>query len=94
MSELDDLIARIRHVPRAAAATRQASGALPVSPTSMRFAGLESRVAHVEQLVERLQDSVHTEFERQGRLIAHLKAQLQPAVMRAALNKDTRNRGP
>ncbi len=54
---------------------------------------LEARIEHLEQLVEGLQDSVHRESERQSRLIAELQSQIRPAVMKAALNKDTRERG-
>lgn len=93
MSERDGLIARIRHVRRAAATTQRPSGASPAGPDVDAIRGLETRVAHLEQLVEGLQDSVHREFERQGKLIAHLEAQTQPAAMGAALDKDARDRG-
>ncbi|HZO79440.1 MAG TPA: hypothetical protein VFB39_15470 [Solirubrobacteraceae bacterium] len=54
---------------------------------------LEARVAHLEQLVEGLQDSVHRETERHGKLIAELQAQIQPGAMGAALAEDARDRG-
>jgi hypothetical protein len=43
--------------------------------------------------VEGLQDSVHRESERQSKLIAELQAQIQPAAMGEALNRDARDRG-
>jgi hypothetical protein len=49
-------------------------------------------VAHLEQLLEGLQDSVHRESGRHARLIAELQAQVQPGSMGAALAEDARNR--
>ncbi len=54
---------------------------------------LEARVAHLEQLLEGLQDSVHRESARQGKMIAELHAQIQPAAITEALSKDARERG-
>lgn len=54
---------------------------------------LEARVAHLEQLVEGLQDSVYRESERHAKMIADLHAQIQPGAMGAALAEDARNRG-
>ena len=54
---------------------------------------LESRVAHLEQMVEGLQDSVYRESERHDKAIAQLEAQTQPSAMGAALSKDARERG-
>jgi hypothetical protein len=64
----------------------------PVSNDPARVDALEARVAHLELLVEGLQDSVHRESERRGRLIAELQAQIRPAAMGAALSKDARDR--
>jgi hypothetical protein len=50
-------------------------------------------MAHLERLVEGLQDSVHRESERQGKMIAELEAQIQPSAISAALSKDARERG-
>jgi len=58
-----------------------------------RVDALESRLAHLEQLVEGLQDSVHRESERHSRQIAELQAQIQPGAMGAALAEDARSRG-
>lgn len=93
MPEREGLIARIRQIrrvgPAADASRRGAAG----DPEDGRLRALEARVAHTEQLLEGLQDSVHRESERQGKLIAELQAQIQPGTMGAALAKDARNRG-
>jgi hypothetical protein len=93
MTERDGLIARIRHVRRAAAAAEEPPRASTARPESDEIRALHTRMAHLEQLVEGLQDSVHRESERQGKLIAQLEAQIQPSVMGAALDKDARERG-
>lgn len=92
MRDREGLIARIRQMRRVpTAADRQDTrtddpevGAIPA---------LEARVAHLERLVEGLQDSVHRESERHAKLIAELQAQIEPAAMGAALAEDARNRG-
>ena len=92
MPERERLIARIRQVRRAtAAAERQA--ATTAEPDGPRLDALEGRIAHLERLVEGLQDSVHRESERHGKLIAELQAQVHPTAMSAALSKDARDRG-
>ena len=58
-----------------------------------RIQALEARVAHLERLLEGLQDSVHRESERHARLIAGLQTQVQPEAMGAALAENTRDRG-
>jgi len=50
-------------------------------------------MAHLEQLVEGLQDSVHRESERHAKLIAELQAQVEPGAMSAALAENARDRG-
>jgi hypothetical protein len=62
-------------------------------PDRAEIGVLEQRVAHLEQLLEGLQDSVHRESERQSKRIAELETQIQPAVLGEALSKDARNRG-
>ncbi len=88
----DGLIARIRQVRRVATA-REQTDAEPQAAQSGRTAALETRVAHLEQMVEGLQDSVHRESERQLKLIAELQAQVQPGAIGAALADDARHRG-
>jgi uncharacterized coiled-coil protein SlyX len=87
------LIARIRQLRRARAAAETPSPSAPEHVDAARVDGLEARVAHLEQLLEGFQDSVHRESARQEKLIAELQAQVRPAAMGAALNKDARDRG-
>ena len=60
---------------------------------SERLAKLEARLAHIEQMVEGLQDSVHRESQRHDELIVEIQAQLRPGAIRAALADDARQRG-
>lgn len=53
----------------------------------------DARIAHLEALVEGLQDSVHREFERHSGLIAELEARLEPPALRVAMSEDARHRG-
>ncbi len=62
-------------------------------PPPDRTQALETRVAHLEQLLEGLQDAVHREFERHAALIAGLEASVEPSAMTAALAEDARRRG-
>jgi len=90
--EREGLIARIRHIRSSAAAAEQRSAAALAGPR-VGAPPLEARVAHLEHLVEGLQDSVHRESERHARMIAELQEQVDPATMNAALTKDARDRG-
>jgi uncharacterized coiled-coil protein SlyX len=93
MREREGLVARIRHLRRVAAAAEKPQAGPAVNPEAARFDALEARIAHMESLVEGLQDSVHREAERHSRMIAELQAQVQPAAMSAALSKNARERG-
>lgn len=88
----EGLIARIRQIRRVAAARDRPSSDAN-SPPPDRLQALETRVAHLEQLLEGLQDSVHRESERHDKLISELQTQVQPAAMGAALAEDARTRG-
>jgi hypothetical protein len=93
MREREGLIARIRQIRRVAAASQEAATSTAGVPEADRVPALEARVAHLERLVEGLQDSVHRESERHGKMIADLQAQLEPGALGAALAEDARNRG-
>jgi uncharacterized coiled-coil protein SlyX len=99
MSEREGLIARIRQVRRSAAGEDTSTRRSTVAPHDARgepddrVDALEARVAHLERLVEGLQDSVHRESERHAALIGDLQAQIQPGAMSAALAADARTRG-
>jgi hypothetical protein len=93
MRERETLIARIRHLRRVAGAadTRPPIAPSNVDPIELRT--LEARIAHLEQLLEGLQDSVHREFERESKRITDLEARIEPAALGAALSRDARERG-
>lgn len=94
----EGLIARIRQVSRLAAlrdqrpATDQPPATTDAAHTD-RLRSLETRVAHLEQMVQGLQDSVHRESERHEKLISEIHTQIQPGAMGQALADDARHRG-
>jgi uncharacterized coiled-coil protein SlyX len=90
--EREGLIARIRQVRRLAQVRDRLPAVVDAGHTD-RVRGLEARVAHLEQMVEGLQDSVHREAERHEKLLAEIQAQIQPAAMSAALAEHSRDRG-
>ena len=88
----DGLIARIRQIRRGGEAEQP--GESPSAELEQdRVRALESRVAHLEQLVEGLQDSVHREASRNAKRIAELETRTQPAALGKALSEDARARG-
>lgn len=93
MRERDGLIARIRHIRRAASAGDEPSKRSMIDPRHDQIGALEARVAHLEQLVQGLQDSVHRESQRHNKRIAALEARTQPAALGKALSRDARERG-
>lgn len=93
MREREGLLARIRQVRRAAALAERRAPTPPAEPGTPRLDALEARIAHLERLIEGLQDSVHRESERHRKMIAELQAQIQPEAISAALAKDARTRG-
>jgi hypothetical protein len=54
---------------------------------------LERRVAHLEELLEGLQDAMYREATRQSKRIADLEARLEPSALAVALSRDARERG-
>lgn len=58
-----------------------------------RIQGLEQRVAHLEAMVEGLQDGVHREATRTKAEIDELRRRTEPAEMSQALSRDARRRG-
>lgn len=91
--ESDGLVARIRLIRRALS-TPDMLGHLqtPVSDTDPRQ-DLATRVAHLEQMLQGLQDSVYRESQRQEKRIADLEARLEPGALASALSDDARRRG-
>lgn len=99
MSEREGLIARIRQLRGGSPSGANAARGSTVEPKDAHGTGddrvdtLEARIAHLEQLVEGLQDSVHRESERHSKRVAELEARIQPGAMGAALAEDARSRG-
>ena len=93
MRDRERLIARIRQIRRVAPTADPPGHGATVDLKDGGLSALQARVAHLERLVEGLQDSVHRESERQSKLVAELQAQVQPGAMSAALATDARNRG-
>lgn len=93
LGDREKLLRRIRQIRRAATPPDDRRLNDAPDPQWVRLEALEVRVAHLEQLLEALQDSVHRESERHAELIAALQAQVTPGAMSAALAKDARNRG-
>ncbi len=91
--EREGLLARVRQIRRLSAM----SGEQAVSPTNAPaqdvLQALETRVAHLENLLQGFQDSVHRESSRQSKRISELEAQIQPAAISKALSADARERG-
>jgi hypothetical protein len=56
-------------------------------------ASLRARVAHLEHMVQGLQDSVYREAQRHDRRLTELELRTEPAQLAAALSKDARERG-
>jgi hypothetical protein len=93
MKEREGLIARIRQIRRVGIAPERRAPTAPPAPGGDRADELETRIRHLEQLVQGLQDSVYRESERHAKLIGELQEQVRPSTMNAALNKDARERG-
>lgn len=93
MREREGLIARIRRIRRAPAAWDEPSTRSMIDPRLDQLGALEARIAHLEQLVQGLQDSVHRESHRHNKRIAALEARTQPAALGKALSRDARERG-
>jgi hypothetical protein len=93
MREREGLVSRIRQIRRTAAARTSPPPEVRSGADVDRFGALATRVDHLEQLLQALQDSVHRDSERYGKRITELEAQIQPAALGAALSKDARERG-
>ncbi|MDQ6607638.1 MAG: hypothetical protein M3Z06_13970 [Actinomycetota bacterium] len=90
LPERDGLIARLKQTRRLATP----SGPAPAPEADpVRFRALETRISHLEALLEGLQDSVHRESARQSRRIAELEARTEPAALAIALSRNARDRG-
>ena len=90
------IIARLRQMPRSATGDEAApprSSSSGDQPLPHQIAELRARVAHLEQLIQGLQDSVHRGSERQDKRLSDIEKRLDPATIAAALSQDARERG-
>jgi hypothetical protein len=95
IGDRERMVNRVRQIRRVVASPRPEpppAGDGP-GPDPVRVSTLEARIAHLEQLLEGLQDSVHRESRRQDQRITELEAQIQPAALGEALSRDARVRG-
>jgi uncharacterized coiled-coil protein SlyX len=58
-----------------------------------RVPALERRIAHLEQMIEGLQDAVHRETVRTQNRLDEIMRELEPAELTRRLSKDQRERG-
>lgn len=93
MPERERLIARIRQIRRASKPDDVATHPPPFDPMRDQVRALETRVEHLEKMVQGLQDAVHRESSRHAKRIAELEARIQPATLGRALSDDARERG-
>ena len=54
---------------------------------------LEARVAHLESMIEGLQDAVHRETVRLNARLDEFEKKIEPAALSRALSRDARERG-
>jgi hypothetical protein len=93
IGERERLVTRLRQMRRTGASNDTQPANELRDSDSAQLVALEERMAHLEKLLEGLQDSVHRESERQGRRLAELEARIQPAALGEAMSKDARQRG-
>ena len=62
-------------------------------PRGAAAAGLEPRLAHLEALVEGLQDAVDRQARRHDEEMERLRESMQPEVLARSLSEDARRRG-
>jgi hypothetical protein len=91
--ERERLVTRIRQLRQTSRTPEGQPSGDTSDPDRARVVRLEERIAHLEQLLEGLQDSVHRESERQGKRIAELEARIEPGALGEAMSKDARDRG-
>lgn len=93
MREREGLIARIRQIRSVSAEAQEHAAPSAGDPRQDELRALEARIAHLEQLVQGLQDSVHRESRRLSKRLAELEARVQPAALGRAMSEDARRRG-
>ena len=93
IGERERLVARLRQIGQTGRTTAAQPASDGADPDRAQVVVLEQRIAHLEQLLEGLQDSVHRESERQGKRLAELEARIEPGALGEAISKDARERG-
>jgi BMFP domain-containing protein YqiC len=93
MREREGLIARIRQIRRTFAEADEQAVVSASGRGSVELEALDARIAHLEQVVQGLQDSVHRESTRLTKRIGELEARTHPAALGRALSEDARQRG-
>src|SRR5947209_19154138 len=93
LQEREGLITRIRQLRRVAAPPPKREQGSPPQAYAEELRRLAERVAHLEALLQGLQDSVHRESVRHGDRIAELEARIDPAAISRTLSEDARTRG-
>lgn len=91
----EGLIARVSQIRRAAAATASDEASLnePARLHALTPQAMETRITHLEEMLEGLQDAMHRESVRQSKRLADLEAQVEPGALAVALSRDVRDRG-
>jgi hypothetical protein len=93
IGERERLVTRLRQIQRTGASNDAQPATELRDSYGAQLVALEERIAHLEKLLEGLQDSVHRESERQGRRIAELETRIEPAALGEAMSRDARQRG-
>ena len=84
------LLERVVQQRRAAAPERAVADGDP--DERRRLDALEERVAHLESLIEGLQDSIHRDAVRRDEMIEELQENTEPAAMMRSLERHSRER--
>jgi uncharacterized coiled-coil protein SlyX len=93
LREREGLIGRIRQIRRGAVGQEEPAMPARNVPGQNELGALEDRVAHLEQLVQGLQDSVHRESMRLEKRLTDVEMRIEPGAMGRALSDDARERG-
>jgi hypothetical protein len=94
MRQREGLMARVKQIRIAGGASDRDPVDDPARPAgASTVPDLELRVAHLEQQMRGLQDSVHRENVRHAGMLADLAARMEPSALAVALDKNARERG-
>jgi vacuolar-type H+-ATPase subunit I/STV1 len=86
-------VVQLRRGKAAEAETPVDEGVKAEAAYTEQIKALEARIAHLEAIVEGLQDAVHREAVRRGKQIEGLEAKTEPDEITRALSRDARERG-